>query len=387
MHFLNPQLLYLAPVFALAAFAAVLLNYWRRVIVQRRFGDWQLLAETSSPLSRARYFARALFAALTVASLLVSLARPIVPNGAKMIAQGSLDVIAMVDVSRSMAAMDYEGLVPASSLPKPMIDPESVKAFRNARRVDIQPLGRAAEEPGSRLEMARHVILDYMLGALNGNQLGVISYAGAAFPQAFLTRDMTALRWVIDRGLTINSAPGEGSAMGKALELSLAMFDADSDPAHERLLVVFSDGGNDDDPSLLSDFAQQARLRHIQVVVVALGNVMPSKIPVSKLAADDDYAQSLRDHGTKWYEYDGQVIKTGMDAALLQGLANQTAGEFVHMQKIEDLNLLRYVGKSSMTSVPGTLELFPWALLSALVFLILTYSVTNKWSFRRSSNE
>ena len=113
MHFLNPQLLYLAPVFALAAFAAVLLNYWRRVIVQRRFGDWQLLAETSSPLSRARYFARALFAALGSQSSGVSRSADCA-EWCQNDCPGSLDVIAMVDVSRSMAAMDYEGLVPAS---------------------------------------------------------------------------------------------------------------------------------------------------------------------------------------------------------------------------------------------------------------------------------
>ena len=154
-------------------------------------------------------------------------------------------------------------------------------------------------------------------------------------------------------------------------------------PERERLLVIFSDGGNDDDPSLLAEFAREARARHIQVVVVALGNIMPSRIPVSKLAADDDYAQSLHEHGVKWYEEQGQVVKTGMDAALLQGLANQTGGQFIHLQKMEDLNLLKYVGKSSMTRVPGELELFPWALLGALLFLVLTYSVTKNFGRRK----
>jgi hypothetical protein len=111
--------------------------------------------------------------------------------------------------------------------------------------------------------------------------------------------------------------------------------------------------------------------------------VMPAKIPLSKLAADDDYAKALIDSGKRWYEIDGQLEKTGMNAPFLQTLANQAGGQFIHLQNAADLNLLDHVGKTALRSVDGTQELFPWALLSALTFLILSFAVTHQWNRRQ----
>ena len=149
MYYLNPQLLHLIPVFGLCAFVLVLLNYWRKVTLHRQFGDLSLLAETSKPLTKARYVARALFAGLTAAALVLALARPVIPNGSKMIAQGSLDVVTMVDVSRSMAAMDYEGLVPLSAVAKPLVEQDSMR--QRIGESPQQSLG--GDEPGTRLEI------------------------------------------------------------------------------------------------------------------------------------------------------------------------------------------------------------------------------------------
>lgn len=367
MYYLNPDLVtFGAPAAAVMAALFVLWNYRRKLVAERGFGERKLLSATSKPLSPGVYIARAVLAALAAASLMVALARPIIPNGTKMIAEGTVDVVAVIDVSRSMAAMDYDGKVPSSAVARPLIeDGTSARA-------------QTDDEPGTRLEMVRYVLFDYMLDALKGNQVGIVSYAGQAFPQAFLTKDSSALRWVVDRGLTVSSAPGEGSAMGKALELSLLMLEADSPPEHEKLIVIFSDGGNDDPVSKLSEFAGEARKRNIKVVVVGMGNVMPSKIPVSKLAADDDYAQSLRQHGIKWYEVDGQVEKTAMDSSLLQDLANRSAGRYIHMQQLGDLDLHQYIGKNAIVSTAGTEELFPWALGASLVFLLAALGITGQ---------
>jgi len=385
MFYLNAQLLYFVPVAALLAVLLVLANYWRKRTMQKAYGDWDLLSQTSKPLSRGRYIARAVFAGLAGACLMLSLARPVLQNGTKSIAQGTVDVIAVVDVSRSMAAMDYEGKVPQSAVAKATFEPSVDKkaSLRNRPVSSSQAIQSHPEDTGTKLEMVRHVMLDYMLGALDGNQLGIVSYAGVAFPQAFLTRDNTALRWVVERGLTVSSAPGEGSAMAKGLELAIAMFDADSPKDHERLLVLFSDGGNDDEPANLAEQASELKARGIKVIVVGMGNVMPSKIPVSKLAADDDFAISLQSNGKRWLEIDGQVIKTGMDTALLQNLANQSGGQFIHMQDMSDLNLLKYLGQKSMTKVPGTLELFPYLIGLGLLMLVLSLVVTNQWQRRK----
>lgn len=382
MFYLNAQLLYFVPVAALLAMLLVLVNYKRKRTMQKAYGEDRLLAETSKPLPPSRYVARAAFAGIAAALLMASLARPVMHEGTQSIAQGTVDVVAAIDVSRSMAAMDYEGKVPQSAVAKRLV--ENVPA-RQRGNVDGMPFGTVPtkndrpEDTGTRLEMVRHVMLDYMLATLDGNQLGIVSYAGEAFPQAFLTRDLSALRWAVDRGLTISSAPGEGSGLAKALVLAGAMFDADSPVNHEKLLVLFSDGGSDDDRAKLMEAARILKDKNIKVLVVALGNVMPSKIPVSKLAADDDFALALQNNGKRWVEVDGQIEKSGMNSALLQDLANQTGGQFIHMQELSDLNLLNYLGQKSMTSVPGTMELFPYLLMLGFIALVLSFAVTHQW--------
>jgi Mg-chelatase subunit ChlD len=384
MFYTNAQLLYFVPVAALLAVLLVLGNYLRKKAMHKAYGDSDLLSESSKPLTRGRYIARAVFAGLSAALMMLALARPVLQNGTKSIAQGTVDVIAVVDVSRSMAAMDYEGKVPQSAVAKATFDPGVDEKGRQRKLMQGNaPASDKPEDTGTRLEMVRHVMLDYMLSALDGNQFGIVSYAGAAYPQAFLTRDNTALRWVVSRGLTISSAPGEGSAMAKSLQLAMAMFDADSPKDHERLLVLFSDGGNDDKMEDISAMARELKERGIKVIVVGMGNVMPSKIPVSKLAADDDFAISLQANGKRFLEIDGQVIKTGTDLALLQQVANESGGQFIHMQDMADLNLLKYLGQKSMTKVPGTLELFPYLIGLALLTLVLSMAVTNQWQRRK----
>lgn len=382
MFFLNQELLFFAPVAAILAGVLVFMNWRRRKAMQAQFGDWDLLSQTSKPLSGTRFIARAVFAALTAGLLIAALARPVIPNGTKTIAEGTVDVIAVADVSRSMAALDYDGKVPPSAVAKRLIEP--VRQLDNFGRPILRKEEKEDKDVGTRLEMVRHLLLDKLIGQLDGNHLGVVSYAGEAFPQAFLTKDAAALRWVVDRGLTISSAPGEGSGMGKALELALAMFDADSPASHERILVLFSDGGNDDKPEKLLDFVQKAKERGVKVLVVALGNVMPSKIPVSKLAADDETALALKENGKRWLETDGQIEKSGMNASLLQNLANLSGGEFIHLQNDTDLDLLKYVGKKATTTIGGTVELFPWALIAAFISLVLSFAVTNQWRRERS---
>lgn len=370
MFYLNPQLLYLIPVAALVVALLVALNFLRNRHVQNAYGMWHLLSATSEPLSRLRSVARGGFLALAAGLLLLALARPVVQDGRQTIKQGTVSVIAVVDVSRSMAAMDYDGKVPQSAVATRQMETGAV---------------RTVEEAGTRLEMVRHVFLDYLLPSLQGNQLGIVSYAGVAYPQTFLTRDTKALRWLVDRSLTISSAPGEGSAMGKALQLALAMFDADAPRDQEKVLVLFSDGGNDDKAALLAEFAHEARLRQIKVIVVAMGNVMPAKIPVSKLAFDDAHALALLNSGKRWYEENGQIEKSGLNAQLLQQVANHAGGQFIHMQQVGDLNLLDHLGKQSLATVEGTQELFPWALIAALVSLLLAFGTTHQWHRRTQS--
>lgn len=383
MYYLNSQLLYMIPVAAVVSLLLVAFSYWHNSKVANGYGEWKLLANSSKPLSGRLYLVYALLAVLASSSLMLALARPVLPDGTVSIAKGKVDVVAVVDVSRSMAAMDYEGKVPLSMVAtSPMEHDGSIGG--DAAALEKEQI-RGQEVAGTRLEMVRYLIQENMLKVLDGNQFGIVSYAGQAFPQSYLTRDTSTLAWVVDRGLTVSSAPGEGSGMGKALNLAINMFDADSKEGREKVLILFSDGGNDDNPRLIQEFAKKASARNIQVVVLGFGNNLPSKIPVSKLAFDDDYARSLLHHGKQWYEVDGQIEKTKMDGRLLQNIASMIGGTYIHVQEFDDLDLSEHVGKEVMENVEGSKELFQWAILIALISSILMIAVRHELRKRGQS--
>lgn len=363
MYFLQPQLLWLLAVLPLLAAALVWLAWILKEMVTNAYGDRRLLETLSRPLSGRRFVIKACLAAGGAALLAVALARPAVTDGHAKIQKGTLDVVAVVDVSRSMAAQDYKDKLP------PLVEPAG-------KSTPADP-AKPKRTGGTRLDMARHLIRTNLVNSLQGNQLGVVSYSGEAFPQAFLTGDGPALNWVLDRALTISSAPGEGSAMVKALELALLLFEVDSPKDHDRLIVLFSDGGCTDDQLKLAKLAEKCREMKITVVVVGLGKATPSPIPVSELAENDEYARGLFHNGKQFYEVDGEVEKTALDANLLQSFARAAGGKFVFLTNPADFNVVDHAGGRQYIDTAGVRELFDYPLAGAFLCLtLLGLSVT-----------
>lgn len=357
MYFLQQQTLWWLAVLPPAAALIVWFAWFLKERFLSAYGERELLSLNSRPVSGWRYAMKAAMAASAGALLIVALARPAVPNGKSRLQKGTLDVVAVVDVSRSMAARDYQDKLPP-------LPPKEPKNSWSAEKMP-QRLG------GTRLDMARHLIRGHLINSLQGNQLGVVSYAGEAFPQAFLTGDGPALNWVLERALTMSSAPGEGSAMVKAIELALLLFEVDSPAEHDRLIVLFSDGGCTDDPAQLAEMAKRCQEMNVKVVVVALGKATPSPIPVSEMAEDDDFARGLFHNGKQFYEVDGEVEKTSLDSNLLMGFARAAGGRFIMLSRAEDLNLQDVSGGRTSVEIAGSAELFEYPLMGALVCMML----------------
>src|SRR5262249_34966409 len=258
------------------------------------FGQEELWKKYSQPLTNGRYQWKGFCVMLALAAGIVALARPSVEHGKVEFPRGTIDVVALVDESRSMAVPDYKG---------------QVKGYYYGG--------------GTRLDMAKYLILNDVVASLHGNRLGIVTYSGEAFPQAFITDDMPAMDWVLRRAITIGGAPGEGSALAKAFNLSFQLFDLDSHPDHRKIIVLFSDGGNDDDADKLSAVLAECNKRGIEVIVAGLGKSANAAIPVSELSPLDQQLLA----GKQWYEIDGEVVSnTAIDENTLRLIANKTGG-------------------------------------------------------------
>lgn len=338
MHFLNPLMLWLVLLIPPLGSALVWIAWERRQQIYAFFGEEKLVAKYSKLLSLEAYQFKAIWVFLALAALLVALARPSFEHGKVTIPRGTVDVVTVVDVSRSMAAQDYKGQVTGYYY-----------------------------GGGTRVDMAKHLILTDVVPSLKANHLGIVTYAGKAFPQAFLTDDMPALTWVLKRALHVSSAPGEGSNLTKAFDLAFLLYDLDSTAGHRKIIVLFSDGGNDNGKAGIAEIAMECRRRGIELIVAGLGKLTPSAIPVSELWSDDQ--EAMKDK--QWYESDGEIVRTALDENLLRSLANAAGGRYIRVNNASDFELGSLISPVEIQHKPGEQEVFFYPLALALVFLVL----------------
>jgi Ca-activated chloride channel family protein len=336
MHFLNPQALWLLAVLPPLGALAVWFAYKRKDQFIKDFGEARLVNRNSRHLEASRYLLKGISVLIAAIALIVAVARPAFEKGYTEIPVGTVDVIAIVDVSRSMAVQDYKG-----------------------------PLaGQTGYTGGTRLDMARYLILNDVVPALKYNRLGVVSYAGESNPQAFLSDDLPALKWVLKRALTIASAPGEGSELGKAFNLAFELFDLDSDNNHRKVIVLFSDGGNDAGLEALNDIVKQLRERNIELVIAGLGKTTPAAIPVSQLPEQDRW--QFRDQ--EWYQVDGEVAMSALEENTLLWLKNATGGRYVRVVNPSDFHIGNLLGRIEVKRKKGEQEVFFYPLLVSVLF-------------------
>jgi Ca-activated chloride channel family protein len=336
MHFqyiwLLPLLLVIPPLVAGAVMAA----FARKQALIASYGERKLTQKGTRTMTRFLAWTRAATAALGVAMMIVALARPAIDNGRVEFPQGSTDVIVMVDVSRSMAATDYKGRMPQGSL------------FSH----------------GTRLDMARHLIREDVVPALGANRLGIVTFAGEAFPLAPLTQDASAVDWMQIRAATISSAPGEGSALVKAFATAFKLFDLDSDPHHKKIIILYSDGGNDDGLDDLMKVVQELHNRNIELVVVGLGKTTPSPIPTKELSPQDQYS------GTEFYiDKNGEVAMSQLDENVLRLLANRAGGRYVRVNAASDFSFSSLAQRLDMQYIKGQQQLFVYPLMLSVLLL------------------
>ncbi len=343
MHFLNPMMFWAAPLVPLGAIM-VWLAWRRKKQLQDYFGEQPLVERFSKPLRKEAYQFKALWVMLALSAFIIALARPALENGTDDFPMGSVDVVTIVDVSRSMAAQDYKGKIPG------------------------QYFGG-----GTRLDMARYLIINDVIPSLRNNRLGVVTFAGHAFPQAFLTTDMQALGFVlgtdhsVPHAMTISSAPGEGSALVEAFGLAFKYYDLDSEPQRRKIIVLFSDGGNDDGPDGLNKIIAECNQRGIEVVVAGLGSTEPVPIPVKQLSPQDQARQG----DNQWFTEDGEIPKTALDENTLRYLANSTGGRYVKVSSPSDFHIGSLFGHVIVIHHKAEQELFMYPLSVALFFMVL----------------
>lgn len=230
---------------------------------------WNRLAEGWQP-RRAR--TRAVLWWLAVALLLLALARPQWGFHWEDVRRRGLDLLVLLDTSRSMLAED------------------------------LKP---------SRLQQAKWGVRD-LVGELRGDRIGLVSFAGASYLQCPLTIDYAAFLMTLD-DVYVGVVPRGGTAIAEALQTAVDTFEKQS--VGERVVILISDGeDHEGDPLALLPALQEKRIR---VYAVGVGSREGELLPAPP--------------GQEGFQKDeaGRVVKTALREDTLQRLALETGGAYV----------------------------------------------------------
>jgi len=272
-------------VLLVAGFAAVLVwSSFARARAEKRFGEPKLVEQLVTYDATQRRAAKGVLMVLALGLALLALARPQYGKGSRLIPATNVDVVIVLDYSKSMYARD---VVPSR-------------------------IARAKAE------------VAHLIQSVPGVRFGAVAFAGEpiSFP---LTSDGAAIATFF-RQMSPNDMPVGGTATAKALELARELFARDATTKdHVRRIILVTDGEDlEGDPVTV---AQKCAQEGTAIDVVQIGNTAPEVIP--------DVDQNGKIVGIR-RDDDGKPLTTELSAEgerQLAKIATTTGGLIVKSEK------------------------------------------------------
>ncbi len=295
---------------------------WKKT-VQKRFVDKELLKKLSPNRSTFKSVLKIIVLCLAIACLSFAMVNPKVGTKLETVKREGVDVVFALDVSKSMLVED------------------------------IAP---------NRLDKAKQLITQ-IINNLAGDRVGIIGYAGSAFPQVPITTDFAAAKLFL-AGMNTDMVSSQGTAITQAIELAQTFYD-DEDQTN-RVLFLVSDG--EDHGGNIPKIAEEAAEKGIRIFTIGVGTVEGGPIPIKKNGVLQYY---LRDSNNE------QVISR-LGEETLKEIAKITNGEYIDGTNTKEVvdrvkTILNAMDKKEFEAKQFTdfKDQFQWFLAGALFLLVL----------------
>lgn len=264
--------LLLSILFVVLLFALVL--FWRKR-TQKKFANSVLLEKLSPNKSNSKAVLKLVVLSLALAALVIALVNPKIGTKMETIKREGVDIVFAVDVSKSMLAED------------------------------IAP---------NRLQKAQQLVTQ-IINNLASDRVGIIAYAGSAFPQLPITTDYAAAKMFL-QGLNTDMVSSQGTAISEALELSTTYFDDEQQT--NRVLIILSDG--EDHSGDIDAVVEKATEAGIKIITIGIGTPKGGVIPIKRNGVTLRYKKDQQ----------GQTVVTKLDETTLQEIANEGNGAYIY---------------------------------------------------------
>lgn len=260
--------------------------------------------------------------AVTVFALIIALVNPKCGTRIETVKRQGVDIVFAIDVSKSMLAEDI-----------------------------------APSRLGKSKQLASQIINN-----LASDRIGIVGYAGSAFPMLPITTDYSMAKMYI-QDMHTDMVSSMGTALREAIEVGSNYFD---DPKTSKVMILISDG--EDHGEGISDAIAMAKDKGIKIITVGVGTPDGGQIPIKQNGRTIDYKKDL----------DGSTVVTKLNDATLKEIAKSTGGVFIYGSKTDEVlqlvdQTLQKIEKTDFESqqIADFQSQFQWFVGLALLLLII----------------
>ncbi|WP_420603706.1 VWA domain-containing protein [Flagellimonas sp.] len=320
-------LLAIIPVMVMAFF---FLQVWKKR-TQRQFAETKLLKRLAPNRSSFKSALKLIFLLIGLAFLIIGLVNPKIGTKLETVKREGVDIVFAVDVSKSMLAED------------------------------IAP---------NRLEKSKRLVSE-IINQLASDRIGIIAYAGQAYPQLPITTDYGAAKMFL-QGMNTNMLSSQGTAINAAIDLASTYYDDDDQT--NRVLFIISDGEDHSEQSTIGA-VENAVQNGIRIFTIGVGKPKGAPIPIKR----NGVVQSLKK------DNQGEVVITKLNETVLSEIASEGNGEYIEGSNTE--NAVEYIKEQLNQMDKKEFEAkqfaeykdqFQWFLGLGLLFLFLDIFVLDR---------
>ncbi len=294
--------------------------YWKRK-KQKEFGDLDLVKRLSPESSVFKPVLKLIVLLLAITALIFGLVNPKMGTKMETVKREGIDIVFAIDVSKSMLAED------------------------------VAP---------NRLDKSKQIV-SQIIKQLGSDRIGIVAYAGSAFPVLPITTDYSVAKMYL-QSMNTDMVSSVGTSFNQAIQISTTFFD---DKKRSKLLIIISDG--EDHAEGAQEAAEAANKLGIKIITIGIGTEKGSTIPLKENGITTGYKK----------DSNNQVVITKLVPENLIAIAKKTKG-YVNGNNTKDV--LEYVKKamdtiekteSESTEMANFQSQFQWFLGIAFALLFL----------------
>jgi Ca-activated chloride channel family protein len=280
--------LYLLAIIPLLVLLFLYVQFWKRK-KQREFGDLDLVKRLSPQRSVFKPTLKFILLILALAGLILGLVNPKIGTKMETIKREGIDIVFAIDVSKSMLAED------------------------------VAP---------NRLEKSKQIV-SQIINQLGNDRIGIVAYAGSAFPVLPITTDYSVSKMFL-QSMNTSIVSSQGTSLDDAIKLSSTYFDKGNKTS--KLLILISDG--EDHSEGATEAAAEANKNGMKIITIGVGTEKGGPIPMKQ----NGVVQSFK------RDNNNEVVITKLNQESLKEIAKATKGGYVSGNSTKEV--LAYVKKA-----------------------------------------